>query len=73
MKNQDKDINWYVTDPRTRKYLAQCMACGVYGIRPDAPEKFFGSEPLKKLNLLVMKDAALCSACYPFFQQKTLP
>jgi hypothetical protein len=28
---------WFLADPRTRKWITQCSACGQYGRRSDAP------------------------------------
>jgi hypothetical protein len=41
MKRQDKDAEWHLNDPRTRKWMIQCVKCQAIGYPADAPEQFF--------------------------------
>ena len=48
MKNEDKDAEWYLQEPRIRKWMVQCIACNRWGYRHDAPPKFHGRAQLEK-------------------------
>lgn len=41
-KDERHDPQWYMNEPRTRKWLVQCSGCQRIGYRSDAPENFFG-------------------------------
>lgn len=44
MANEKHDPEWYLSDPRMRKWMARCGSCGTPGFRADAPSEFFGSK-----------------------------
>lgn len=64
MKRQQNDAHWHLDDPRTRKWMVQCSACGRIGYRADAPEKFFGRAHLVRyFEALDLDDKGRCQVC----------
>ena len=64
VKRQEHDAEWHFDDPRTRKWMVQCVACGVIGYRFDAPEQFFGRFHLVKyFDPISLDDRGLCEEC----------
>ena len=37
MRTEAKTQEWFLRDPRTRKWIIQCAACGQYGRSPATP------------------------------------
>lgn len=63
MKEQH-DFDWYLSDPRTRKWMVQCAACKRWGYRHDAPPKFFGrSHLVKHFEEMKLDECGLCDEC----------
>ena len=64
MKNEEHDAVWYLREPRTRKWMVQCVACNRWGYRPDAPPKFFGRAPLEKhIGEMKLDERGICEQC----------
>jgi hypothetical protein len=64
MKTQPTDPTWHLNDPRTRKWMLQCVGCRRWGYRHDAPPRFFGRAHLKKhFEELKLDDKGLCEQC----------
>ena len=63
MRTETKTQEWFLRDPRTKKWIRQCGACGLYGRDPDTPESipkvnFESVFPVIYLNAL-----GICSVC----------
>lgn len=64
MRDESKDINWHLNDPRTRKWIVQCCVCNTFGYRHDAPEKFFGRAHLEKhFRPMQLNELGACEDC----------
>jgi hypothetical protein len=64
MKNQQHDFEWLLRDPRTRKWMVQCVACKRWGYRHDAPPKFFGQIPLERyFEKMKLDERGVCDQC----------
>lgn len=64
MKRQENDARWHLDDPRTRKWMVQCTACGRIGFRADAPKKFFGRAHLvRHFDALALDESGRCETC----------
>jgi hypothetical protein len=51
-------------DPRMKKWLRQCTACGHIGMDSDAPDTFFGRANLEELGPSIRLDeSGLCEVC----------
>ncbi len=63
-KREEHNAEWYLNDPRTRKWMVRCSACGTIGYRDDAPDKFFGREQLiKYFKAQNLDDQGMCAVC----------
>src|ERR1700746_3252972 len=61
---EEHDPDWYLQDPRTRRWMAQCTGCRRWGFREDAPPEFFGRVPLEKhIGKLNLDEGGLCDQC----------
>jgi hypothetical protein len=64
IKKQQHDPDWYLRDPRTRKWMVQCASCKRWGFRKDAPPKFFGRALVEKhLEEMKLDDRGICDQC----------
>ena len=62
--SQPHDPDWYLRDPRTRKWLIQCVTCQRVGYRVDAPEEFFGRQSIRhNFQPLALDDSGRCAEC----------
>ncbi len=37
MRDETRTQEWFLRDPRCRKWIVQCAACRMFGRKPDAP------------------------------------
>jgi hypothetical protein len=64
MKNEQHDSEWYLQDPRIRKWMVQCVACKRWGYRPDAPPKFHGRAQLERhIGEMKLDERGICDQC----------
>lgn len=64
MRDESKDINWHLNDPRTRKLIVQCSVCNTFGYKHDAPEEFFGKVDLEKhFRPMQLNELGACEDC----------
>lgn len=64
MRDESKDINWHLNDPRTRKWIVKCSVCDTSGFKHDAPEEFFGKAHLEKhFRLMQLNELGACEDC----------
>jgi rRNA maturation endonuclease Nob1 len=65
MRSETRTQEWFLKDPRTRKWIRQCAACGQYGKAPDAPQD------IPKVNFenmfpdMVLDERGFCQYCGP--------
>ena len=58
------DIEWHLDDPRTKKWLVQCVICQSTGYLPNAPKKFFGRKHLvAHFKPLDVNEAGISNDC----------
>lgn len=55
---------WLESDPRSRKWMVGCAACGRPGLRADTPDRFSNQPWLEKLGRIGLDDAGLCEECH---------
>ena len=64
MRDESKDINWYLNNPRTRKWVVQCSVCNTSGYKHNAPEIFFGKVYLEKhFRPMQLNELGACEDC----------
>ena len=37
MRTETRTLEWFLADPRCRKWIVQCNACRMYGRKPETP------------------------------------
>jgi hypothetical protein len=58
------DPEWYLLDPRTRKWTTRCSRCGAVCFLPGAPDEFFGRAPLVYyFDPGTLTEDGLCEQC----------
>jgi hypothetical protein len=61
---EEQNIEWHLTDHRTKKWLVQCVVCQQVGYRADAPKEFFGRAHLVKyFKPLELDERGVCQTC----------
>jgi len=61
---EEHDSKWYLRDPRTRKWMVQCVTCKRWGYRHDSPPEFFGRSSLERyFEALTLDERGICSHC----------
>ena len=64
MKNETHDAEWYLRDPRTRKWMVQCAVCKQWGYPHNAPPKFFGRAQLERhFEEMKLDERGVCDQC----------
>jgi len=61
-KRQEHDAEWYLADPRTRRWMIQCHRCMRWGYQADAPATFFGRSALVR-HFEPIKSDGVCEQC----------
>lgn len=69
MRTETRTLEWFLADPRTRKWITQCLACQQLGRKsatPDSIPKFRFEEmfPIQDLD-----EAGLCERCSQYASQ----
>ena len=73
MRSETRTQEWFLQDPRTRKWIVQCIACGQFGRRPDSPAT------IPKVNFEVMfpimhlDEAGVCESCREGIESGSMP
>ena len=63
MRTETRTQEWFLADPRTRKWITQCLACQQYGRKASSPTsipkvRFEEMFPVQELNEL-----GVCERC----------
>ena len=37
MRSETRTLEWFLDDPRTRRWIVQCSGCAAYGRKPNTP------------------------------------
>jgi hypothetical protein len=63
MKQETNDSEGYLPDPRTRKWIVQCVFCKRWGYRHDAPQDSLGRGQLEQhLGEMELDERGVCAA-----------
>jgi hypothetical protein len=63
VRHVQHDPEWYLADPRTRKWMIQCAICSRWGYRSDAPTEFFGRSQLEHYFDAINPADPRCGQC----------
>lgn len=62
-----KDLHskdWFLNDPRTRKWIVQCCNCQSYGRHPDTPSDIPKAKFEKNFPVMHLDENGLCEICH---------
>lgn len=68
MRTETKTQEWFLKDPRTKKWIRQCAACGQYGRDPKTPENVPKANFENMFPVMNLDDRGLCQFCAPRFK-----
>jgi hypothetical protein len=63
MRTETKTQEWFLADPRTRKWIVQCAACGQYGRKPDTPDNIPKIHFEEMFPVMALNEKGLCPVC----------
>jgi hypothetical protein len=63
MRTETKTQEWFLQDPRTRKWIRQCLACGQYGRDPATPENIPKRNFEIMFPIIELNELGLCGYC----------
>ena len=63
MRSETKTQQWFLDDPRTRRWIVQCGACGLYGRRSDTPASVPKVNFEAMFPVMALDDQGLCANC----------
>jgi hypothetical protein len=70
IRNEEGDPEWYLKDPRIRRWMVQCVGCRRWGYRADAPARFHGRSQLEKyIGELKLDARGFCDNCQAVLSQ----
>lgn len=64
MRSETRTLEWFLNDPRCRKWIIQCSSCGAYGRKHGAPPtvpKYRFEEMFPVMNL--DEESGQCEQC----------
>jgi hypothetical protein len=64
VRTETKTLDWFLNDPRTRKWIVHCSRCGTYGRKPESP----GNIPKKNFEAMFARmrldpETGACEQC----------
>ena len=55
---------WFLSDPRSRKWIVQCVGCQEYGRSPDAPSQNHARYNFEyNFQIMQLNENGLCEVC----------
>ena len=63
MKTETRTLDWFLRDPRCRKWIQQCSACQQYGRKPETPETVPKFRFEEMFPIMDLDNEGLCQAC----------
>jgi hypothetical protein len=63
MRTETHTKEWYLADPRTRKWIVQCVACHAYGRKPNTPSTIPKFNFEQNFPVMDLDERGMCSEC----------
>ena len=63
MRTETRTLDWFLADPRCRKWIVQCSACGQYGRKPESPNTVSKYRFEEVFAMMQLDDLLVCEAC----------
>jgi hypothetical protein len=63
MRTETRTLDWFLADPRCRKRIVQCSACGQYGRKPESLNTVPKYRFEEVFAMMQLDDLLVCEAC----------
>jgi hypothetical protein len=63
MRTETRTLDWFLADPRCRKWIVQCSACSRYGRKPDSLNTGPKYRFEEVFAMMQLDDLLVCEAC----------
>ncbi len=63
MRDETRTQDWFLRDPRCRKWVVQCATCRMFGRKPDAPTSVPKYRFEEMFPVLELDEAGACQHC----------
>jgi hypothetical protein len=63
MKHQLRSQDWYLSDPRLKKWIVRCVACEAYGRKPNYPRTIPKANFEANFPEMELDEHGMCPAC----------
>ena len=63
MRSETRTHDWFLRDPRTRKWIVQCAGCHKYGRKPETPNTVPKVNFETMFPIMRIDDVGLCEVC----------
>ncbi len=63
MRTETRTLDWFLADPRCRKWIVQCSACGQYGRKPESLNTVPKYRFEEVFEMMQLDDLLVCEAC----------
>ena len=63
MRSETRTQEWFLSDPRTRKWIRHCAACGLYGRDINTPNDIPKVNFEAMFPILELDDRGYCQIC----------
>ena len=63
MRSATRTQEWFLRDPRTRKWFVQCAACSEFGRKPEIPDSIPKVNFEAMFPVMELDGAGLCEVC----------
>ncbi len=63
MKTETKTLEWFLSDPRCRKWIQQCSSCRHYGRNPNTPDTIPKVNFEEMFPVIELDEEGICQDC----------
>lgn len=63
MRDETRTQDWFLRDPRCRKWIVQCAACGLFGRKLEAPVSLPKYRFEEMFPIMELDEVGVCQHC----------
>ncbi len=63
MRDETRTQDWFLRDPRCRKWIVQCAACGLFGRKPETSASVPKYRFEEMFPVLELDEVGVCQHC----------
>jgi hypothetical protein len=63
MRSETRTLEWFLKDPRCRKWIVQCSACHLFGRKSDTPSSIPKFRFEEMFPIMELDENGRCSYC----------